>query len=329
MILKELKLTSTYYAHIGTGEIHIRPIINLKTEEGVKQFKSVAERMAGLVKKYNGSLSGEHGDGRLRGEFIRKMMGEHIYRLFCELKNTWDPYNIFNPGKIVNTPPMETSLRYDPTNFSNPDNIGIGKVKTKDSILDFSDTQGWLKAVEKCNGSADCRKSISSGGIMCPSYMATKDEKHTTRARANVLREFLNKRDTIISKDSIPIKSDLNSKDVLDVLDLCISCKGCKSECPSNIDMALYKAEFLQDYYKTKRIPFRTLLFAHITKVNKLFSSLPGFYNFSVSNKLISGIIKKLSGIAIQRSLPLIGKTTVDKYCKDLSFQKIVTLIGK
>ena len=360
VILKDLDLTSTYYAHIGTGEIHIRPILNLKTEEGVRLFREVGERMAKLVKKYKGSLSGEHGDGRLRGEFIKIMYGEKIYNVFKDLKQAWDPENIFNPGKIVDTLPMNTFLRYDPANVSSRQ---IGMKHLPETIMDFSDTLGMLRAIEKCNGTADCRKTVSAGGTMCPSYMATRNEKDSTRARANILREYFTNRLSVISNQSSVIsnqqsalsnqqsavsnqqsavsnqqsavsnqqsavsnqQTDLSYEDVLKVLDLCLSCKGCKAECPSNVDMASYKAEYLQHYFDSHRIPLRTKLFAYITQINMLASGFTGVFNFTAHNKFTGRIIKSITGIAQKRSLLSIYKSTLSKWCRQnisaLSYQ--------
>ena len=317
VILKDLNLTSTYYAHIGTGELHIRPIINLKTPEGVKMFREIGERMAKLVKKYRGSLSGEHGDGRLRGEFIKIMYGEKIYNVFKEVKNIWDPQNIFNPKKIVDTPPMNTFLRYSPGfKFQIPSS----KLKHETTIMDFSDTEGMLSAIEKCNGTADCRKTITAGGTMCPSYMATKNEKDSTRGRANILREYFSNGELRIENGEL---KTLNNEDVLKVLDLCLSCKGCKAECPSNVDMAAYKAEFLQHYYDKHRISVRTKMFAYITQINSITSGFAGTYNFLLTNKISGSIIKNFSGIASKRQLPAIQKNTLTKWYKESQKSKI------
>src|SRR5450432_2159646 len=230
-ILKKYNLYSVHYAHAGSGEIHLRPIINLKTKEGNQLFRTIAEEIATLVKKYNGSLSGEHGDGRLRGEFIRKMVGEKNYQLLKDIKQAWDPQNIFNPNKIVDTPSMNTMLRYTPGQ----------QTPVFNTIFRFHN-QDVLQHAEQCNGSGDCRKTQLSGGTMCPSFMATRNEKDTTRARANILREFLTHSDKA---------NRFDHKEIYEVMDLCLSCKGCKSECPSNVDVAKLKAEFLQHYYDT------------------------------------------------------------------------------
>ncbi len=233
-MLRKLDLNCVFYAHIATGELHLRPVLNLKDPKDVERFHTVALETAKIVKKYRGSLSGEHGDGRLRGEFIPLMIGDKNYALLKQIKQTWDPEGIFNPGKIVDTPKMNTSLRYE---------AGT-ETKEIQTIFDFSEEQGFLRAVEKCNGSGDCRKSEIMGGTMCPSYQATKDENTTTRARANTLREFI----------SQPGKDDpFNHKEIYDILDLCLSCKGCKSECPSSVDMAKLKAEFLAALLRRQR----------------------------------------------------------------------------
>jgi len=289
-MLNRMGLSCVYYAHIATGELHLRPVLNLKDPEHVRLFRQIAYETALLVKKYKGSLSGEHGDGRLRGEFIPLMIGQHNYELLRNIKNTWDPHGIFNPGKITDTPRMDTSLRYE-----------AGQViKDIPTIFDFSDDQGILRAAERCNGSADCRKTEKIGGTMCPSYMATRDEQATTRARANILREMLTRS---------PKKNPFNHKEIYEIMDLCLSCKACKSECPSNVDVAKLKAEFLQHYYDANGIPLRTLAIAYISSINHLGSFVPGLFNYFISNPLVSGLIKKILGFATERKIPhLSGK---------------------
>lgn len=296
-MLEKLNLNCVYYAHIGTGELHLRPVLNLKDAKDVELFHTVALETAKLVKKYRGSLSGEHGDGRLRGEFIPLMIGDRNYRLLENIKHTWDPEGIFNPGKITATPRMNSSLRYAP---------GV-EVKEPETIFDFSSTRGLLRAAEQCNGSADCRKSALMGGTMCPSYMASFDEKNTTRARANILREFL----THSSKTN-----RFDHQEIYDVMDLCLSCKGCKSECPSNVDMARYKAEFLQHWYDKHGIPLRTRLIAYITSINKLGMIWPAAFNFFATNGFTAKFLKKLLGFAPKRSIPLLYKTTLRNWVK-------------
>jgi FAD/FMN-containing dehydrogenase/Fe-S oxidoreductase len=293
-ILKKYNLHSVHYAHAGSGEIHLRPILNLKTEEGNQMFRTIATEIATLVKKYNGSLSGEHGDGRLRGEFIRKMVGDHNYELFRVIKKTWDPENIFNPNKIVDTPPMNTMLRYRPGQ----------KTPVFNTVFRYKN-QDVLQHAEQCNGSGDCRKTQLSGGTMCPSFMATKNEKDTTRARANILREFLTNSEKM---------NRFDHQEIYDVMDLCLSCKGCKSECPSNVDMAKLKAEFLQQYHDANGVPFRSRLIANFSKSAKIGSLMPGLYNFFVTHSFTSRLIKKFSGFAVERSMPELSGQTLKKW---------------
>lgn len=293
-ILAKRGLHSVHYAHAGSGEIHLRPIINLKTEEGNRLFRTIAEDVATLVKKYQGSLSGEHGDGRLRGEFIRQMVGEKNYGLLQEIKRNWDPENIFNPNKIVDTPPMNTMLRYEPGQFT-------PEFKT---LFRFHQ-QDILQHAEQCNGSGDCRKTHLSGGTMCPSFMATRNEKDTTRARANILREFLTHSDKL---------NRFDHKEIYEVMDLCLSCKACKSECPSNVDMAKLKAEFLQQYYDANGVPFRSRLIANFSASAKLGSIMPSVYNFFVSNKITGNLIKTMSGFHVKRSMPSLSAITLQKW---------------
>lgn len=296
-ILKSYKLECVYHAHISVGELHLRPILNLKDKEDVKTFRILAGESARLVKKYKGSLSGEHGDGRLRGEFIPTMVGEEIYSWFKDLKLTWDPNSVFNASKIVNTPPMNTNLRYVPG----------ATEKSIDTIFDFSRDGGFMQSVEKCNGSADCRKTEIIGGTMCPSYMATRDEKSTTRARANILREMITN-----SKKSNPF----DHYEIYEVLDQCLSCKACKSECPSNVDMAKFKAEFLQHYYDSNGIPLRSRLIAYISSINKLGMIAPSVFNFIAINSFTSKILKKSLSFAPKRSIPTLYKYSMYTWIK-------------
>lgn len=290
-MMEEFGQEAVYYAHAGAGELHLRPILNLKKKEDVVLFREITTKTAKLVKKYGGSFSGEHGDGIVRAEFIPLMVGDKNYELLKRIKHTFDPNAIFNKGKIVNPFPMDESFRYE-INREEP------KIET---IQDFSDSEGILRAAEKCNGSGDCRKLPSAGGTMCPSYRATRNEKDSTRARANALREFL----TNSTKEN-----KFNHKELYDVFDLCLSCKACASECPSNVDVAALKAEFLHQYYKDNKVPFRTKIFANNVKYNKLGSLAPVLANLVLNTK----ITKKLMGIATKRSIPKLAKTTVFKW---------------
>ena len=288
-------LDCVYHAHISTGELHLRPILNLKDKKDKELFRKVATDCAILVKKHRGSLSGEHGDGRLRGEFIPLLFGEKCYEIMKEVKNLWDKDNIFNKGKIIDTPPMDKFLRYRNSDL---------KIKT---YFDYSKQGGYIRAVEQCNGSGDCRKSELFSGVMCPTYRATKDEKYSTRARANILRENL-----LTSEE----KDIFNNKNVLELLDNCVSCKGCKSECPSNVDMTRYKAEYMQQHHSAHHVSLRTFLVANISKIHALFSLIPQLYNTVVKNSVLSAIVKSAIGFAKERSLPTIGKTTLKKWHK-------------
>ncbi|QLE03164.1 FAD-binding protein [Galbibacter sp. BG1] len=289
-IMNSYKQKAVYYAHAGAGELHLRPILDLKQAEDVKLFRQITTDVANLVKKYGGSMSGEHGDGRVRAEFVEKMIGSSNYELLKRIKNGFDPDNIFNPGKIVNSAPMDSSLRYQPDR----------KEPEIETLLDFSDSLGILRATEKCNGSGDCRKTHLSNGAMCPSYHATKNEKDTTRARANALREYL----TVSGK-----KNKFNNKELKEVFDLCISCKACSSECPSNVDVATLKAEFLYQYYKDNPPSLRDKAFAYNTQLNKLGSA----FGFMTNSRFSHGILKKVLGIASERNLPFVKSYNFDK----------------
>lgn len=285
---------AVYYAHAGAGELHLRPILNLKQSKDVELFREITTAVAKLVKKYNGSLSGEHGDGIVRGEFIPMMIGDANYQNLKRIKTAFDPDNIFNPGKIVDAYPMDKHLRYE----SDTESPEI------ETILDFSDSEGILREAEKCNGSGDCRKLPEFGGTMCPSYRATKDEKDSTRARANALREYL-------TNSEKPNK--FNHRELKEVFDLCLSCKACASECPSSVDVASLKAEFQYQYQKTNGIPFRSRLFAYNNTINSYLGVVPKLSNFVLSNTFAGNIIKSLCGIAKQRSLPLISRKSLYK----------------
>ena len=287
-----------YYAHAGSGELHTRPLFNLKTEEGAAMFRNVATDIARLVKKYRGSLSGEHGDGRLRGEFIPMMVGEECYDMMKAVKAAFDPDGIFNPGKIIATPPMDTHFRHQPGE----------PTPQYETIFDFGPTEGILRAAEKCNGSGDCLKSHVSGGTMCPSYMATREEKNSTRGRANMLRQML-------SHPADPAHP-FDSSEAKDVLDLCLSCKACKSECPSSVDMTRLKAEFMQQYYDTHGVPFRSHLVARFADGSRLGSVWPGLYNALMQSPPIRKTFNRLVGFHPRRTLPRLNPITLRSWFK-------------
>lgn len=293
-VLHKHGLYSVHYAHAATGELHLRPIINLKTQEGNALFRSIALEIAHLVKAYGGSLSGEHGDGRLRGEFIPIMLGAKNYELLKSIKHRWDPKGIFNPGKIVDTPPMNSQLRYSPEHSP----------RAIKSVFRYAG-QHILQHAEQCNGSGDCRKSYHAGGTMCPSYMATKNEKDTTRARANMLREML----THSPKDN-----PFDHQEIKAVMDLCLSCKACKSECPSSVDMAKLKADFLQQYYDSNGVPFRTKIVGHVDEMTRMMAHIPKLYNWVAANPLTSKMVKGVLGFAQQRALPAIAPESLRRW---------------
>lgn len=290
-------VTASYYAHAGAGELHVEPILNLKSTEGVKQFREILNDTAALVKKYNGSLSGEHGDGRLRGEFIASMVGEETNQLFKQVKQLFDPKGIFNAGKITNTPAMDTHFR-----MQQNQPINLGK-----TLFDFSADEGILRLAEKCSGSGDCRKSEISGGLMCPSFMATRSEKNTTRARANVLRQFLSD-----PNDATPYNHD----EIKEAMDLCLSCKGCKIECPSSVDITKMKAEFLQHYYDANGTPFRAQLVGNFAVQMRLAALFRPLYNFIFGTTALRKLANRLVGFHPERSMPLLGAQTLRNWHK-------------
>jgi FAD/FMN-containing dehydrogenase/Fe-S oxidoreductase len=294
-LLEQHHLSAVHYGHAASGELHLRPILNLKNPNDRHLFRLLATEVAHLVKRYHGSLSGEHGDGRLRGEFLPFMVGKKNYSLCRSIKQCWDPETVFNPGKITDTPPMDTALRYEEGQTS----------REFRTVLNFSAASGILRAAEQCNGSGDCRKTHLMGGTMCPSFMATRNEQDTTRARANILREVLTR-----STKANPFESD----QVAAAMDLCLSCKGCKAECPSNVDVARLKAEWLQQVHDTQGVPLRSRLIANFSTAMKAASSMPALYNFLSGNPITAKLIKQLAGFAPDRSLPALGKMTVRRW---------------
>lgn len=286
LLLDKYGISCVHYGHAGAGELHLRPLINLKSETGLQQFREVGTDVAALVRKYRGSLSGEHGDGRLRGEFLQFMMGAENYQLLRQVKQLWDPNNLFNPGKIVDAPPMDRWLRTSVESAASPE---------IETLFDFSGTQGVLRAAEMCSGSGDCRKTPLGGGTMCPSYMATRDEKDSTRARANMMRHVLT---------GTSDRRDLGSPMLKEVMDLCLSCKGCKRECPSNVDVAKLKAEFTQAYYDVHGVPWRARLIASLDRIHRIAAWVPWLHNFLIRNPITSGLAKRWVGFDTRRQIP-------------------------
>ena len=318
-LMKRYNQDAVYYAHAGAGELHLRPILNLKQHEGVAYFRKITTEVAQLTKKYKGSFSGEHGDGIVRAEFIPLLIGEKNYELLKRIKYAFDPQNIFNPGKIVDPYKMDASLRYE-----------IDRSEPQiDTLFNFDDSKGILRLAEKCNGSGDCRKSASASGAMCPSYHATKNEKDTTRARANALREVLTNNEAV---------NKFNSEELKEVFDLCLSCKACASECPSNVDIATAKAEFLYQYNKVNGASISNTLFAKSSKLTKMASKFPGLSNAFFNNVITSKIIKNVNGIAVERQLPNVSTksfsnilhNTANQHIKSNSnFKKIILFVDE
>ncbi|MBA4853715.1 FAD-binding and (Fe-S)-binding domain-containing protein [Emticicia sp. BO119] len=298
VLLKNHGVQYSMYAHAGAGELHVEPMVNLKTTEGRTLFRTILAETATLVKKYGGSLSGEHGDGRLRGEFIPFMMGDKNYNLFRQVKQIFDAKGVFNKGKIVDTPPMNEFLRYEADK----------SVAAQKTIFDFSKQESFLRLAEKCSGSGDCRKTEITGGTMCPSYMATRSERDTTRARANILRQYLT--NTSETKE-------VGCNETKEILDLCLSCKACKSECPSSVDIAKMKGEFLQQYYDEHGIPFRSKLIGTFTKQMRLASLTPWGYNFIFKTGFTRRIANRIVGFHPDRTMPLLHSQTLRSWYKN------------
>lgn len=298
-LMRSFSQNAVYYAHAGAGELHLRPILNLKQEEDIVLFRKITTQVAQLVKKYQGSFSGEHGDGIVRSEFLKMQIGERNFKIIKKIKQVFDSNFIFNPGKVVDPYKMDANFRVHQQTLS-----------TKiDTCLNFSDSQGIIRLAEKCNGSGDCRKTAQSNSVMCPSYQVTLDEKHSTRARANVLREVLNK-DT---------PNPFNSEELKEVFDLCLNCKACATECPSNVDMAVAKSEFLYQYHKTHKPSFSHKLFAKSTYFNSLAARFFRVSNFIFQNEFTSKLVKKMSGIHSKRSLPIISSKNLIKKLQSIN----------
>lgn len=314
LMLEKLGLSCVYHAHISTGELHLRPIINIKDKNGREKFRQVAYETALLVKKYKGSLSGEHGDGRLRGEFIPLMYGDKVYQLMCEVKHCWDPDGIFNLHKITDTLPMDSMLR-----FEVGQQYEIGRLIASDATYynwkaafdeckiagatgATSQLHALMCSIEQCNGSGDCRKSNLFGGTLCPAFRVSGDETRATRARANVLREVLTH-----GCDKNLFKSEALN----DVLDSCLACKGCRSECPSNVDMTKLRSEILQQKYDQNGTPLRSFAVARMAMVEKFGHLVWPIYNLFASWKLSSSIIKWVINFAVERDIPKLSHMTM------------------
>lgn len=272
------------YGHVGSGCMHVRPYIDLRQSNEVKLMEQMMIDISDLLLEHGGALSGEHGDGRIRTWLNKKMFGDRVYQAFVEIKKAFDPENRMNPGKVVHGFPLLEDLRLSPTTPIHP----------IDTFLDFSREGGFELAVDLCNGNGMCRKSEK---VMCPSFQATGDEFHTTRARAQALRSIIHGR--------LPMK-DLTSQGLYDVLDLCLECKGCKTECPSEVDMAKMKAEFLYHYQKAHGTSLRSRLFSSIGQIYRMGSFSPSLFNY-FNESQFGKILQHQVGIASQRTLPPIA----------------------
>ncbi|BCN93941.1 oxidoreductase [Thiomicrorhabdus immobilis] len=292
-LMAELEVGCVYYGHASVGLIHIRPELDLATEEGKQLFRTIAERNSKLVKKYRGAISGEHGDGRIRAPFIKEQVGEQVYAYLLELKRAFDPHNLLNPGVIIGDMPITQNLRAD----RQPQQL----IETK---FDWSSDLSLMDAVEKCNGAGACRKSAGRG-VMCPSYQATREENYSTRGRSNLLRFALT--------EPNPLKA-LSQTELQDALEMCLGCKACKTECPANVDMAKLKAEVL---YQTQGVSLSNWLFAHYGSILKQAQNWPATFNWVQSRSTI----KALMGVDKRRTLPKAHSSNLAEWWDYFSYQ--------
>ncbi len=278
-----------YYGHCSVGCLHIRPVIDLKVPRGLEQVRAIADEITELVVEFGGTISSEHGDGRARSPFLERMYGPTLMQAFRRLKRAFDPENRLNPGNIVDSPGIVENLRY-----------GVAyKTWEPPTLLDFSAQGGFAASVEMCNGVGVCRKTLE--GTMCPSYMATHDEEHSTRGRANALRAVLSGR--------LPA-AEFTGRRLYEVMDLCLECKGCKAECPANVDMAKLKYEFLYHYYRANGLPLRNRLFGRIERLNRLGARMPGLVNALSALPVSRWLLEKVAGIDRRRPLPALARET-------------------
>ena len=271
------------YAHASVGCLHVRPVVNLKTEAGVRTFESLATAVSDLVLEFGGALSGEHGDGLVRSPFMRKMFGPVLYDAFREIKRTFDPHGILNPGKIVDAPPLTSNLRYGPAYRSH----------APETWFDYSAWGGMSGAVEMCSGLGACRKTLD--GTMCPSYMATREEAHSTRGRANTLR--------LVMAGRLD-EAGLGDEGVREVLDLCLECRACKAECPVGVDVARFKSEFLADYWRRHGTPLRARALGHVHALSRWASRMPAVANALIGSRFGRSLNARLLGLHPDRPLP-------------------------
>lgn len=283
-ILDRHNTTCVFYAHASVGELHLRPVIDTTKPEGLATMKTIAQEVADLVKKYRGSLSGEHGDGRARAPYIETVLGKEMMPLLRRVKELWDPEYRFNPGKILDPKPIDTDLRFSPS-YKKP---------AVETVFHWRRVGGFDAAVEQCNGAGVCRKLAESGGTMCPSYHATREEKDNTRGRANLFRQ-------IFSGEQ---KEAFRSEELKEALDLCLSCKACKSECPANVDMAKMKAEFMHGYHQANGVSPAERFFGSPEKFYPLASAFAPVTNFINRQKPVKKLLEKTLGVDSRRALP-------------------------
>lgn len=295
-ILKRYNTSCVFYAHASVGELHLRPVLDTASQKGVDTMKSIAQEVATLVKKYRGSLSGEHGDGRTRAPFIETVLGSEMMPLLRQVKELWDPDYRFNPGKILNPKPMDSDLRYSPE-YKKPD---------VDTIFHWRPAGGFDAALEQCNGAGVCRKLAESGGTMCPSYHATREEKDSTRGRANIFRQLFSGKQ----------KDAFRSDELHEALSLCLSCKACKSECPANVDMAKMKAEFMNGWHKERGATLPESFFGSPEKFYPLASAFSSITNFMNRQSVVKSLLEKTIGIDSRRNLPKFSNQTFEKWFK-------------
>ena len=287
VLLEQYDYRTPMYGHFGQGCVHLRITFELRTTEGVAKYRKFVEEAADIVLKYGGSFSGEHGDGQARAALLPKMFGPELMQAFAEFKALWDPLNGMNPGKLVD--PVAV---YDPV-----DNLRIGPgyqpAQAKTWFRFPADGGSFSEATTRCVGVGACRKQ--DHGAMCPSYMATREEKHSTRGRAHLLWEMM--------QGSV-IKDGWRSEEVQEALDLCLSCKACKTECPVNVDMATWKAEFLAHHYEDRIHPLHHYAFGFMDQWARMASRAPAFANLPLTRPGVSSLVKSILGIASQRQLP-------------------------
>ena len=295
-ILKKYDTKCIFYAHASVGTIHTRPVVDVTRPEGMQTLKNIAADAAELIKKYRGSFSGEHGDGRVRSPFLEIVMGSEITALLQQTKEIWDPEYRFNPGKIVNPKSIDSDLRYSSA-YRQPD---------VDTQFHWRKSGGFGSALEQCNGAGVCRKLAASGGTMCPSYHATREEKETTRGRANLFRQLFS------GKQADAFTSD----ELKDALDLCLSCKACKSECPANVDMAKMKAEFMNGWHEQKGVTVGERFFGTPEKFYPFASLFPFLTNFINSLIPVKWLLEKTFGIDRRRNLPTFARQTFESWFK-------------